>query len=170
MAYLIEVLVRLAQELEDEVERMGPLDRHAHERRVHALTGQPPPLPHFSAFHRRFRGDPEGRTPEGDIRAAFLLAYEDEGDASVMQLLARPAVFAPETLTIDKLLPTFHHNQTQMLFLVSEYGGVEGIVTLRDVVDELLAEAAPPEPAPLAAAAGETGKSCKACHDVYRKE
>jgi CBS domain containing-hemolysin-like protein len=85
----------------------------------------------------------------------FLLAYEDEGDASVMQLLARPAVFAPETLTIDKLLPTFHHNQTQMLFLVSEYGGVEGIVTLRDVVDELLAEAAPPEPAPVAAAAGE---------------
>ena len=83
VAYLIEVLVRLAQELEDEVERMGPLDRHAHERRVHALTGQPPPLPHFSAFHRRFRGDPEGRTPEGDIRAAFFLAYE-EGSCEYM--------------------------------------------------------------------------------------
>ena len=75
VAYLIEVLVRLAQELEDEVERMGPLDRHAHELRVQALTGQPPPLPHFSAFHRRFRGDPDGQTPEGDIRAAFFLAY-----------------------------------------------------------------------------------------------
>jgi CBS domain containing-hemolysin-like protein len=85
----------------------------------------------------------------------FLMAYEDEGDASVMQLIARPAVFVPETLTVDKLLPAFHTNQTQMLFLVSEYGGVEGIVTLRDVVDELLAEAAPQESERLAPAAGE---------------
>ena len=63
VAYLIEVLVRLAQELEDEVERMGPLDRRAHELRVQALTGGPPPLPHFSAFHRRFRATPRGRPP-----------------------------------------------------------------------------------------------------------
>jgi arginine decarboxylase len=77
VAYLIEVLVRLAQELEDEVERMGPLDRRAHEQRVKALTSQPPPLPNFSAFHRRFRGDPHGETPEGDIREAFFLAYHE---------------------------------------------------------------------------------------------
>jgi arginine decarboxylase len=77
VAYLIEVLVRLAQELADEVERMGPLDRRAHEHRVQMLTGHPPPLPDFSAFHRRFRGDPHGQTPEGDIRAAFFLAYHE---------------------------------------------------------------------------------------------
>ncbi|MFP5346406.1 MAG: aminotransferase class I/II-fold pyridoxal phosphate-dependent enzyme, partial [Actinomycetes bacterium] len=77
VAYLIEVLVRLAQELEDEVERMGPFDRRAHDRRVKALTSDPPPLPDFSAFHPRFRGDPTGETPEGDVRAAFFLAYRD---------------------------------------------------------------------------------------------
>jgi CBS domain containing-hemolysin-like protein len=59
-----------------------------------------------------------------------------------MQLLAQPPVFAPETLTVDKLLPVFTEQNTPMLFLVSEYGGVEGIVTLRDVVDELLRDAA----------------------------
>jgi CBS domain containing-hemolysin-like protein len=74
----------------------------------------------------------------------FLMAYEDDGDPSVMQLLARPSVFVPETLTVDKLLPAFYEHQTQMLFLVSEYGGVEGIVTLKDVVDELMREAEMP--------------------------
>jgi len=72
----------------------------------------------------------------------FLMAYEDDGDPSVMQLIARPAVFVPEKLTVDKLLPAFYEHQTQMLFLVSEYGGVEGIVTLTDVVDELMSETA----------------------------
>jgi CBS domain containing-hemolysin-like protein len=70
----------------------------------------------------------------------FLMAYEDDGDPSVMQLIARPAVFVPETLTVDKLLPAFYEHQTQTLFLVSEYGGVEGLVTLQDVVDELMRE------------------------------
>jgi arginine/lysine/ornithine decarboxylase len=77
VAYLIEVLVMLAHELEDEIERMGPIVRRAHERRVASLTSQPPPLPDFSAFHRCFRGDPEGTTPEGDLRRAFFLAYDD---------------------------------------------------------------------------------------------
>jgi CBS domain containing-hemolysin-like protein len=72
----------------------------------------------------------------------FLMAYADDGDPSVMQLIARPAAFVPETLTVDKLFPMFGKQGTQMLFLVSEYGGVEGIVTLKDVVDELLREAA----------------------------
>jgi len=72
----------------------------------------------------------------------FLWAWEGDSqaatDSSVLQLLAKPAVFVPETLTVDKLLPMFQANQTQMLFLVSEYGGVEGLVTLGDVLDEVL--------------------------------
>jgi len=72
----------------------------------------------------------------------FLWAWEGDSqtatDSSVLQLLAKPAVFVPETLSVDKLLPIFQQNQTQMLFLVSEYGGVEGLVTLSDVLDEIL--------------------------------
>jgi arginine decarboxylase len=77
VAYLIEVLVKLTRELEDRVERMGPVQRRAHDRRVSQLTRQPPPLPDFSAFHDRFRPDPGSPTPEGDLRQAFFLAYDE---------------------------------------------------------------------------------------------
>jgi arginine decarboxylase len=77
VAYLIEVLVKLARELEDSVERMGPVQRRAHDRRVSLLTKRPPPLPDFSAFHHRFRPDPGSPTPEGDLRQAFFLAYRE---------------------------------------------------------------------------------------------
>jgi arginine decarboxylase len=77
VAYLIEVLVKLAHELEDSVERMGPVQRRAHDRRVSLLTKQAPPLPDFSAFHDRFRPDPRSPTREGDLRQAFFLAYNE---------------------------------------------------------------------------------------------
>lgn len=70
----------------------------------------------------------------------FLSAYNAEGDTSVLQLIARPAVFAPETISLDQLLLLFDQKKTQLAFLVDEHGGVEGIVTLRDVVDELVGE------------------------------
>ena len=69
----------------------------------------------------------------------FLAAYHAEGDTSVLRLLARPPVFQPEGATLDKLLGSIHREQTEIVFVVDEYGGVEGIVTLQDVVDELLA-------------------------------
>jgi arginine decarboxylase len=77
VAYLIEVLVKLAEEIGEEVERMGPMERRAHERRIAALTREPPPLPDFSAFHTRFRSEPKAGTPEGNLREAFFLAYDD---------------------------------------------------------------------------------------------
>lgn len=70
----------------------------------------------------------------------FLSAYNAEGDSSVLGLIARPAVFAPEGISLDQLLVLFDQKKTQLAFLVDEHGGVEGIVTLRDVVDELVGE------------------------------
>ena len=68
----------------------------------------------------------------------FLSAYHAAGDSSVLSLLAQPPVFMPENVTLERLLEAFHEKRTQLIFLVDEYGGVEGIVTLQDVVDELL--------------------------------
>jgi CBS domain containing-hemolysin-like protein len=70
----------------------------------------------------------------------FLTAYKAEGETSVLRLLAAPPVFAPETATPDRLLALLGEKQTEMLFLVDEFGGVEGVVTLRDVVAELIGE------------------------------
>jgi arginine decarboxylase len=77
VAYLIEVLVTIARELEAQVADMSLNERAAHERAVHRLTAPSAPLPDFSGFHPSFQ-DGQGRpTPEGDVRRAFYLSYHD---------------------------------------------------------------------------------------------
>jgi putative hemolysin len=70
----------------------------------------------------------------------FLAAYNEGTDTAVLNLIARPAAFAPNTISLDKLLVLIDEKRTQMVVLVDEHGGVEGIVTLRDVVDELVGQ------------------------------
>jgi arginine decarboxylase len=75
VAFLVEVLVKIARELEEHVSEMSLGERGRFERRVHRLTRQSIPLPDFSGFHGAFRdGD---ATPEGDVRPAFYLSYND---------------------------------------------------------------------------------------------
>jgi CBS domain containing-hemolysin-like protein len=71
------------------------------------------------------------------VREALTAFYAD-GDVSTLQLIAQPAVFAPDTIPVDKLLILIDEKQTQVILLVDEHGGIEGLVTLRDVVDELV--------------------------------
>jgi len=75
--YLLDVLVRIAEELEEEAAERDTLDSARARRRVQALVEEFPPLPHFSAFHPAFV-DPGGDTHEGDMRKAFFLAYDEE--------------------------------------------------------------------------------------------
>lgn len=74
VAYLIEVLVKLAEHFEQERAQMGPRSLQAHEATVAALTSTPPPLPDFSYFAARFRTD--GQTVDGDIRSAYFTTYK----------------------------------------------------------------------------------------------
>lgn len=71
----------------------------------------------------------------------FLTAYEEQlEDSSVLLLIARPPVFVPVSVTLDRLLQEFHDRRTHLIFLVDEHGGVAGIVTVNDVVDEVIGE------------------------------
>jgi arginine decarboxylase len=76
VAYLIEVLVEIAKELDDLLDDASKMEKRAFEHRVNSLMVDLPPLPDFSRFHDAFRSGSE--TPEGDIRAAFFLAYDEE--------------------------------------------------------------------------------------------
>jgi arginine decarboxylase len=76
VAYLIEVLVEIARELDDRLDDASKMERRAFEHRVRSLMVDLPPLPDFSRFHDAFRVDQE--TPEGDMRSAFFLAYDEE--------------------------------------------------------------------------------------------
>ncbi len=76
VAYLIEVLVEVAKELDELLDDASKMERLAFDRRVKSLVQDVPPLPDFSRFHEAFRAP--GDTPEGNIRAAFFLAYDEE--------------------------------------------------------------------------------------------
>jgi arginine decarboxylase len=78
IAYLIEVLVKIAQGIEEELQNSSPMERRIHERRVKSLCEEPPPLPDFSRFHDAFRPGAAVGTSEGDMRTAYFLAYDEE--------------------------------------------------------------------------------------------
>jgi arginine decarboxylase len=77
VAYLIEVLVAIARELDQKIADMSPAERAAHERAVLRLTAPSAPLPDFSGFHPSFTDGRGLPSPEGDVRRAFYLAYND---------------------------------------------------------------------------------------------
>jgi arginine decarboxylase len=76
VAYLIEVLVKIARELDARHEDASPMEQKAFASRVHSLTEELPALPDFSRFHDAFRSHRD-RTSAGDLRTAFFLAYDE---------------------------------------------------------------------------------------------
>ena len=76
VAYLIEVLVEIANDLDELLDDASKMERRSFDNRVSALVEHVPPLPDFSRFHDSFRSNKD--TPEGDIRTAFFLAYDED--------------------------------------------------------------------------------------------
>jgi putative hemolysin len=57
-----------------------------------------------------------------------------------LRKLMRPALFVPETMPLDRLLELFQKERNQLAIVLDEYGGTEGLVTLEDVLEELVGE------------------------------
>jgi putative hemolysin len=55
-----------------------------------------------------------------------------------LRKLLHPALFVPETMALDRLLEAFQENRNQLAIVLNEYGGTEGMVTLEDVVEEMV--------------------------------
>jgi putative hemolysin len=74
------------------------------------------------------------------VRDLFA-AMHDLGLASVrLETIARPAYVVPETKDLAALLADFRREKQHMAIVVDEYGAVEGIVTLEDVLEEIVGE------------------------------
>ncbi|PWH19843.1 MAG: HlyC/CorC family transporter [Anaerolineae bacterium] len=77
----------------------------------------------------------------GIIYAKDLLRFwvEERKDTPLIQL-ARPAYFIPEAKRIDELLNEMQQRRVHLAIVVDEYGGVAGLVTLEDIIEEILGE------------------------------
>ncbi|MCR5512121.1 MAG: gliding motility-associated protein GldE [Prevotella sp.] len=69
-----------------------------------------------------------------------LLPHLTKGPAFRWQSLIRPPYFVPETKKIDDLLREFQENKVHIAIVVDEFGGTSGIVTLEDVLEEIVGE------------------------------
>lgn len=70
----------------------------------------------------------------------LLRAYRHGDRESPMTELLRPAYFIPEAKKIDELLAEMQQQRVHMAIVVDEYGGVAGLVTMEDIVEEILGE------------------------------
>ena len=77
---------------------------------------------------------------EGILFIKDLLPYLDEPDNFKWQKLMREPFFVPENKKIDDLMVNFQEKKTHMAVVVDEYGGTSGIVTLEDVLEEIVGE------------------------------
>ena len=71
-----------------------------------------------------------------DLLAAVVNPQEDRD----LRSLIRPAFIVPETKRVDELLEEFRQRRTQIAIVVDEYGGTEGLVTMEDVLEEIVGE------------------------------
>lgn len=79
---------------------------------------------------------------EGILFIKDLLPHLDEKDDFAWQKLIREAFFVPENKKIDDLMNDFQEMKMHMAVVVDEYGGTSGIVTLEDVLEEIVGDIA----------------------------
>lgn len=77
---------------------------------------------------------------KGILYIKDLLPHLNKGDNFRWQSLIRPAYFVPETKMIDDLLRDFQANKIHIAIVVDEFGGTSGIVTMEDIIEEIVGE------------------------------
>ncbi len=69
----------------------------------------------------------------------LIRVFADNGPFNLSHFV-KPAYFVPETMKVSLLLKEFQRRRTQMAIVVNEYGSVEGLVTMEDLVEEIVGE------------------------------
>ncbi|MBI4475371.1 MAG: HlyC/CorC family transporter [Acidobacteria bacterium] len=105
----------------------------------------------FSENQRRIASSLFSRFPVGQgsldnvlgiVHAKDLLTKSLAGGSVDLKELLRPPLFVPEALPAFKLLEMFKKSRTHIALVVDEYGGVEGLVTLNDILEDLVGDVA----------------------------
>ena len=87
---------------------------------------------------------------EGDLDSVVGIAYARDvlrvlgsgggGAEATLQDVMRPALFIPESKSLEELLSEFLQERVQMAIVIDEHGGVSGLVTLEDLLEEIVGE------------------------------
>ncbi len=79
-----------------------------------------------------------------DVLAKFLESLEKGHDSSILQApietIQKSVIYTPETKKISNLLQEFRKKQVHLAIVVDEYGGTEGIVTIEDILEEIVGD------------------------------
>src|SRR5699024_12587541 len=76
-----------------------------------------------------------------DLVTRTYYSVDGGGSVTVADLM-RPAVFVPDSKPLDELLDDMQRTRNHMAMLVDEYGGIAGLVTIEDVLEEIVGEIA----------------------------
>lgn len=76
----------------------------------------------------------------GVVHSKDIVSVYIQNNNKGLRDIMRPVQFIPETKPIDVLLRDFQRTKAQMAFVVSEFGGIIGLVTLEDILEELVGE------------------------------
>lgn len=91
--------------------------------------------------HSRFPVFEENRdNVVGILHAKELLRYYAGKEAFNVREMLRPAVFVPESKRLNVLLKEFRGNRNHIAIVVDEYGGVSGLVTIEDVLEQIVGD------------------------------
>jgi putative hemolysin len=76
----------------------------------------------------------------GIVFAKDLISMIEYDDAILLEDIIRPASFVPETKKISQLLREFQQQKIHLAIVIDEFGGTEGIITLEDIIEEIVGE------------------------------
>lgn len=96
-----------------------------------------------SSAHSRFPVmDAERASVHGILLAKDMLPFFDtkQRENFSLQDMLRPAIFVPESKRLNVLLEDFRRNRNHMAIVVDEYGSVAGLVTIEDVLEQIVGE------------------------------
>jgi putative hemolysin len=82
----------------------------------------------------------------GIVKARDLLVASLGGEEIKLKQLLKPAFFIPETMSAARALEIFKEKGTEMLLVIDEFGGLQGLLTVNDVIEEIVGQIEMEEP------------------------